>query len=287
MCARKFSQLRKYTHLYRDYYHGGKFDFLRFRGINISSTASPIDPLVQQFYTNATIINDFKSYIRHLLTHRNQYTNLTYAEDPTIFAYETGNELGGPVFGDKDVPHSWTADISSYIKHLAPHKLVIDGTYGISATHLNISTIDIVSDHFYPRNLTKLDDDISVAASGGKPYIVGEYAWNDYNYGNPPSGPPLAQFLAAIEARQNLSHPVVTGDLFWSLFMHDVPNCNIYVNHSDGFALQYGNPLNTPTNNSDIATIRQHLFKMRGENVGTDLPPTPCPGPDESNYNVT
>ena len=31
-----------------DYYHGGKYDFLRFRGINISSTASPIDPLVMQ-----------------------------------------------------------------------------------------------------------------------------------------------------------------------------------------------------------------------------------------------
>ncbi|KAI4153233.1 MAG: hypothetical protein LQ340_002442 [Diploschistes diacapsis] len=246
-----------------DYYHGGKYDFLRFRGINISSTASPVSPLVQQFYTNATIISDFKNYIHALLTHRNPYTNLTYAEDPTIFAYETGNELGGPIFGDMDVPISWTTEISAYVKQLAPKKLVVDGTYGINKNHLPIQTIDIVSDHYYPRNLTKLDADIALAGSAGKPYIVGEYAWNDYNYGNPPSGPPLAEFLAAIQARQNMTDPVVTGDLFWSLFMHDVPNCNIYVNHSDGFALQYGNPLNTPTNNSDIATIRQHLFAMR------------------------
>ena len=40
-----------------------------------------------------------KDYISHLLLHVNQYTGLTYAEDPTIFAYETGNEMGGPTFG--------------------------------------------------------------------------------------------------------------------------------------------------------------------------------------------
>ena len=28
-------------------------------------------------------------------------TGLSYAEDPTIFAYETGNELGGPIFGNR------------------------------------------------------------------------------------------------------------------------------------------------------------------------------------------
>lgn len=54
---------------------------------------------MQQFYTNRTIIQDFKNYIEHLLTHVKQYTGLTYAEDPTIFAFETGNELGGPKFG--------------------------------------------------------------------------------------------------------------------------------------------------------------------------------------------
>ena len=186
-----------------------------------------------------------------------------------------------------DVPASWTAEISSYIKKLAPKKLVIDGTYGINKTNLAIPTVDIVSDHFYPRNLTKLDNDISLAASANKPYIVGEFAWNNYNYGNPPSGPSLVDFLDAIEARQNLTKPVVTGDLFWSLFMHDVPDCTRYVNHSDGFALQYGNPANTRVNNSDIAVVRRHLFRMRGKEVGLGLPSTPCPGPKESDYNVT
>lgn len=257
-----------------------RFNFLRFRGLNLTFNSSGNQsPEVQEFYTNATIVQDFKNYVEHLLTHRNPYTGLTYAEDPTIFAYETGNELSGPVFGDMDVPVAWTSEISAFVKKLAPKKLVIDGTYGVNKTHLCIPTIDIYSDHFYPRNSTKLEDDIAVVGAASKAYIVGEFAWNAYNYGNPPSGPPLADFLKVIEVQQLKSKPVVTGDLFWSLFMHNVPNCHQYVNHSDGFALQYGNPLNTATNNSDIATIRQHLFKLKGINVSKNLPPTPCPGP--------
>ena len=65
-----------------------------------------------EFYTNPTIIQDFKNYIEHLVTHKNPYTGLTYAEDPTIAMYETGNELGGATFGDMDVPNSWTEEIS-------------------------------------------------------------------------------------------------------------------------------------------------------------------------------
>lgn len=62
-----------------DYYHGGKYDFLRFRGININTTAgySKMPASVLEFYTNATIIQDFKNYIEHLITHKNQYTGLT------------------------------------------------------------------------------------------------------------------------------------------------------------------------------------------------------------------
>ncbi|KAK3615693.1 hypothetical protein LTR56_026435 [Elasticomyces elasticus] len=254
-----------------DYYHGGKFSFLRFRGINISSTVSPIDPLVMQFYTNRTIIKD---YIYHLLTHVNPYTGLTYAQDPTVFAYETGNELGGPVFGDLSVPVAWTNEICSYVKQLGPQKLCIDGTYGVNNTHLSIASVDIFDDHFYQLNLTKLEDDIDRIGAAGKVYLAGEYDWT----GNVGSAPSLQSFFDVIEARQNTTSPVVAGDLFWSLFMHDVPNCNIYVNHSDGFTLQYGNPANTAKNNTQIATIRQHFFRMQNQSVSTYLPAVPCPG---------
>ncbi|MCJ1370470.1 hypothetical protein MMC20_001683 [Loxospora ochrophaea] len=258
-----------------DYYHGGKFDFLRFRGIDIpSSDSSMVDPLVQQFYTNTTIVQDFKNYIEHLITHVNPYTGLSYAEDPTVFAYETGNELGGPIFGDEDVPVEWTSEISAYIKQLAPQKLVIDGTYGVNKTHLNISTIDIFSDHFYPPNNTKLQQDIALVESVGKVYLAGEYDWTANN----PEADSLESFYGIIEGRQNMSSPVIAGDLFWSLFMHDVPDCNIFVNHSDGYTLQYGNPANTVQNNTQISLIREHFFRMMNQTVDSYLPAVACPG---------
>jgi len=256
-----------------DYYHGGKYDFLRFRGINISFTATPIDPLVMQFYTNETIISDFKNYIHHLLTHKNQFNGLTYAEDPTIFAYETGNELGGPIFGDKDVPVAWTTEIARYVKELAPNKLVIDGTYGVNTTHLSIKEIDILSDHFYPLNNTKLNEDIALVEAANKVYLAGEIDWTGLN-----GGDTLQSFGAIIKGRQKLEKPVVAGDLFWSLFMHDVPNCNIFVNHSDGFTLQYNNPLNTAKANGQISLLREHFWAMQNVAVSAELPPVACPG---------
>ncbi|KAI9880662.1 MAG: hypothetical protein M1830_001666 [Pleopsidium flavum] len=258
-----------------DYYHGGKFSFLRFRGINISgSDASKVDPLVQQFYTNPTIVQDFKNYIEHLINHVNPYTGLTYGDDPTIFAYETGNELGGPIFGDQNVPVEWTSEISAFVKKLAPKKLVVDGTYGVNRAHLNIDTIDIFSDHYYPPKNTKLQDDIASVETVNKVYLVGEYDWT----GNNAQGDSLQSFFGIIEGRQSMSNPVVAGDLFWSLFMHNVPDCNVYVNHSDGFTLQYGNPANTLQEHTQIGLIRQHLFKMQNVVVGNDLPGVACPG---------
>jgi mannan endo-1,4-beta-mannosidase len=180
-----------------------------------------------QFYTNRTIINDFKDYIRHLLTHCNQYTGLTYAEDPTIFAYETGNELGGVKFGDEDVPVAWTQEIAQHIKTLGPKKLVVDGTYGINKTHLAIPELDIYSDHFYPLNISKLEAGIALVRSANKVYLAGEYDWTGLNGGTTRQGDSPAGFYKAIEAHQESKDPVIAGDLFWSLFMHNVPDCNV------------------------------------------------------------
>jgi mannan endo-1,4-beta-mannosidase len=339
-----------------DYYHGGKFVFLRWNGINL--TYPTTDPRVMEFYTNDTIINDFKDYIEYLLTHRNNYTNLTYAEDPTIVAYETGSELSGVNFGDMDVPNSWTETIADFVKELAPSKLIIDGTYGVNLSHLSLSNVDIYSDHYYPLSLTKLQDDISLVRSADKLFFAGEYAWTGADsfldslqaildpatlttlWNIIPSeydgiefflqsleslqtlfdtsnsalydtigillsfyeaikeydatetflesleslfDPTLASFYNTIESEYNGTESAIIGDAFWSLFGHDVPNCNIYVNHSDGYTLHYNDPDNTVQTNTQIAEIRSHFFAMKDQSPGDiALPPVPCPGPLEN-----
>ncbi|KAI0428872.1 glycoside hydrolase superfamily [Xylaria sp. FL1042] len=255
-----------------DYYHGGKYNFLRWAGFDLTQTADSTNPEIQQFYTNATIVATFKDYIKTLLTHRNQYNNLTYAEDTTIFAYETGNELLGPVWGDMNCPADWVRDIVSYVKSLAPQKLLFDGTYGINKTHLDIDEVDVFSDHFYPPDNKKLQADINAVESAGKVYFAGEYDWIGTS-----GGDSLQSFFQILE-----NSPTVGGDAFWSLFGRNGLECNTFVNHSDGFTLQYGNPKNTNYTNSRIQLIRKHFITMsQGKNIGAGepLPPISCPTP--------
>ncbi|KAK8139849.1 glycoside hydrolase family 5 protein [Apiospora sp. TS-2023a] len=254
-----------------DYYHGGKYTFLRWAGFNLTQST---DADIQQFYNNATIVAAFKDYITQVLTHRNPYTNQAYAEDPTIFAYETGNELLGPIWGDMDCPADWIADIARFVKALAPQKLLVDGTYGVNNTHLAIEDVDIFSDHYYPVDTVKLQNDLDLVQGAGKAYFAGEFSWvgpDDANTNN------MTAFFDIIE-----KSTVAVGDAFWSLFSRNLPDCGNFVDHSDGFTLQYGNPSNSEYTNSRIKLIRKHFLAMsQGKRIppDEDLPAVPCPAP--------
>ncbi len=196
---------------------------------------------MQNFYTNATVIGIFKDYIHTLLTHINKYTTLSYADDPTIFAYETGNELTGPVWLDMDIPPAWISEIGGYVKSLAPQKLIVDGTYVINQSHLSVPEVDIVSDHFYPVSVDQLKQDLSLGkapalfsrrqgkdadmravTAANKTLIGGEYSWNSRNGNGQPNDEILASFFRLIE-----QSPAAGGDMFWSMFGHNVPSCNV------------------------------------------------------------
>jgi mannan endo-1,4-beta-mannosidase len=185
------------------------------------------------------------------------------------------------------------------LKSLGPQKLCIDGTYGVNKTHFSVAEIDIFSDHFYPLNDAILQEDIAAVETADRVYLAGEIDWTGLNGQTTPQGDTLESFYDIILARQNTSSPVVAGSLFWSLFMHDVPDCTvrnrpqtcefsisenklmilmqIYVNHTDGFTMQYGNPSNTAYTNGQISTVREHYFAMQNITVDSYLPSVACP----------
>lgn len=213
------------------------------------------------------IISDFKQYITHLITHRNTYTNLTYGDDPTIFAYETGNELGGPQFKDMKVPNSWTQEIANLIKQLAPNKLIVDGTYGISTEHFSVKEIDIFADHYYPMDLAKMQRDISAVQSTNRVYHIGEFNWL------PGGSVSLASFFSAIEAQMQKYPPVLAGDFFWSLWGHDAPNCKKFARQNDSLAVQYGNSSQAQT----IGQMRDHFYAVLNKTADGTVPAVACP----------
>lgn len=89
-----------------------------------------------------------------LLNHTSPYTGLAMKDDPTIMAFETGNEL-------KDPPIEWTTQVSKRLKQLSD-ALVVDGQYGVNKAVASVDSVDIVSDHFYPLMDRKLHSDVNV-----------------------------------------------------------------------------------------------------------------------------
>lgn len=95
----------------------------------------------------------YKDYITQYLNHINAYTGVRLGDDPTILAWETGNELGGYFLGDAagPPPRVWTDEIARHIKSLSRRTLVADGTDGLidmegftRNTGLDVDAIDLV-----------------------------------------------------------------------------------------------------------------------------------------------
>ncbi|SCZ98622.1 BZ3500_MvSof-1268-A1-R1_Chr7-1g09220 [Microbotryum saponariae] len=162
-----------------DYYHGGIPTFLRWRNLSATNPKADFGP----FYdTTSQVYSDFALYVTTLLSHRSSLTNLIMAEDPTVLAFETGNELGGWGGSNYPPPSKWTTSIAKLIKSLAPDTLVADGSYGVHKAGLNIAEIDIVSDHAYPPYSYNVRKAANLAHSSGKVFLLGEFDWTNRYY---------------------------------------------------------------------------------------------------------
>lgn len=213
-----------------DYYHGGKYTFLRWLGVSTANNG-------EAFFTDPTVRVAFKQYISKVLTHVNPFTGKRYVDDPTVMAWELGNELNG-------MTPEWVNDISSYISQLAPKQLVAAGAQsGTDTGVLTSPNVDIVDAHYYPPTAAKIATDATAAKAAGKAYIAGEYG----------STAASDTLLDAVAANQN-----VDGALFWSLFPH--ADHYGFVQHSDGFTVHY--PGDTPAMRTAVAAITRFAGLM-------------------------
>lgn len=181
------------------------------------------------------------------------------------------------------------------MKQLAPNVLTIDGADGFYnyttkavSPGLQVGSVDIVSDHGYPRSIPLLNSQIPIAANSGKSFIIGEFDWTN-SFG----GDTLASYLSTIENTASIA-----GDLVWSIQGHDASCCN-YVTHNDGYSIYYPNGPNTPDQRANILLVVQHFYRlvvslifsliiiltrlfshrMRGKPVPSTLPGVACPQP--------
>lgn len=96
-----------------------------------------------EFYTNKTMQNWYKEYIKTLLNHENVYTGEKLMDSPAVFAWELCNEprvdenYGSPDVDmttdkgcGKNIIYDWAKDVSEYVKGIDPNHMVCVGDEG-------------------------------------------------------------------------------------------------------------------------------------------------------------
>jgi mannan endo-1,4-beta-mannosidase len=237
------------------YYNGGKLTYTGWRGV-----------AENQFFSDPTVINDYLTFIDHVVTHVNPLTGLSYRDDPTIMAWETGNEMWCQTCVGNYWDGSWTQTVANHLKAVAPHQLVVDGhgtdpsctTNCLNVPSLSIASVDMVDDHFYPMQLSRVKDSAALAAAHNKTLLVGEYDWVNHD-----GGASLSSFLSAVAASP------AAGDLSWTLIPH--ADTSGFVDHNDGFQLFY--PGSDSDERSRVALLRTHAYAMSGIPVPAHLVP--------------
>ena len=232
------------------FYHGGESVFTGWAGYrnNPTSSVTAATNAVQRtaesnFYTSPSVIGMFRTYVAHLLDHVNPYNSLAYRNDPTIMAWETGNEIW-------TANPSWTQSLASYIKHtLGARQLVADGSAAdgmtVADAAVDAPDVDIVGGHFYPVDIGWMKNDAAIAAAHGKAYVVGEFDWTNASA--------TAAMVSAVQADPNIS-----GDLYWTMMPHlenGTPEP-----HGDGFAMY--SPATTSSAAGILAVLTAHARAM-------------------------
>jgi hypothetical protein len=209
------------------WYHGGESTFTGWAGYpnnpdpSVNAAVSSAQRASEShFYTDPAVVSAFRQYVSRLLNHVNPWNGIAYKDDPTVLAWETGNELW-------TAPPAWTQNVAAYLKHtIGVRQLVADGSaadgMSVADAAVRAPDVDIVGGHFYPIDVVTAHREAAIAASYGKAYVIGEFDWTDQAA--------TAALISAVENDRNIS-----GDLYWTLLPH--LESGEPEPHDDGFAM--------------------------------------------------
>ncbi|GAA5978097.1 hypothetical protein JCM10908_004228 [Rhodotorula pacifica] len=254
---------------------GSTVDLIRYRyGLNSNAEARQID-----WWTDHTMIESFKLILDFLLNRVNSINGCRYGDDPTILAWETGNEMNHR--GMRPAPASWTLIVAKHLKSRAPRTLVMDGSFArnddIEACYprevLESEDVDIISYHYYGSgDIRRVEKDCRIAKKHGKVFIAGEFGFFD-------RAEDYSAFLHAADKAGG------AGSLVWSLRPHSSQGG--FKTHGEGNGIySYHIPgwKDSPHPEFDareapiVAAIRDASFKINGVKAPTSCPVPARPG---------
>ncbi|KAJ3022864.1 hypothetical protein HKX48_005065 [Thoreauomyces humboldtii] len=234
------------------------------------------------FWSDPEIIDDFKHLISHVLNRVNTVNGIRYGDDPTVMAWQLGNELGGWSGGDP--PAQWTLAMCAHLRSLAPRTLVMDGSIGGLKSKEKLSKDalasplgpDVFVNHYYhgSEDVARLKKDADhIAGKHRKAFMVGEFGF---------AGPNVYGRMYDAIIRNDL----VSGCLMWSLryrsmfggfYVHSEEGGKFWSYHNPGFRIDshgFG------TEEAEvIPQIRHYALSIQGLDPRAVEWPTPTPAP--------
>ncbi|MEO3809857.1 cellulase family glycosylhydrolase [Sphaerisporangium sp. B11E5] len=235
-----------------------------------------------EFYTDARIRGWYKDWISHLLNRRNTLTGVLYKDDPTVMAWELGNEprcKGSGVYPTSStctpaVLTAWADEMSRHVKSVDRRHLVAVGDEGFycvpgaadwtencnegvdTVAFARLPTIDYMSMHLYPDGWGKdaawgtewIRRHNADARRVGKPVVLGEFGFRDKTIRNPV----YQQWLDAVVRGTD-------GFMYWML-AGTQDDGTLYPDY-DGFTVYCPSPVcRTMTNAASILRGRPASF---------------------------
>ncbi|XP_020596290.1 mannan endo-1,4-beta-mannosidase 6-like [Phalaenopsis equestris] len=110
--------------------YGGKSQYVKWgkaAGLNLTSD--------DDFFIDPTVKGYYKAHVKAVLNRVNTFTNITYKEDSTIFAWELMNEPRCLADPSGNNLQSWIEEMAFHVKSMDPKHLVeigLEGFYGSS-----------------------------------------------------------------------------------------------------------------------------------------------------------
>ena len=153
----------------------------------------------------------FRKHVDFIVQRTNRYNQLRYVDDPTIMAWQIGNEPRAFSEKNKNTFLYWMSDVAAQIKLLDPNHMVSSGSEGLQGCEKDIalfekihadSNIDYLNIHIWPynwgwvkadslkellleaKNKTKayIDKHIAVAEKYAKPIVLEEFGYPRDNF---------------------------------------------------------------------------------------------------------
>lgn len=206
--------------------------FPGWRGVDEWAAWSGKDP--GEFWTDAALKAQFKDCLTAILNRKNTQTGRLYRHEPSVLAWQVGNELDSwphdrGLSGDEWMPKitAWTLEMAAHLKGVDPDHVVMEAG-GDRRAYLASPHIDALSDHYYeywnrvfgrPADLAAMNRTTQALNAGRKPVIADEFGMGTLEN--------LDGLMAEIRGNGT------SGALLWSLRCHRRDG-GFYVHNENG-----------------------------------------------------